>query len=88
MTNKAHGTLYTGITNDITRRVEEHKTRQIVGFTSKYFLHILVYVETHDFPDIAIAREKQLKKWRRQWKIELIEYSNPEWKDLSYTLLL
>ncbi len=87
MTNKAHGTLYIGITNDITRRVEEHKARQVKGFTSKYFLHILVYVEAYDFPDVAIAREKQLKKWLRQWKIKLIESSNPEWKDLSLALL-
>ncbi len=87
MTNKANGTLYTGITNDIMRRVQEHKIRQIAGFTSKYYLHMLVYVEMHDFPDVAIAREKQLKKWRRKWKVELIENSNPEWRDLSNMLL-
>ena len=77
-----NGTLYIGVTNDIIRRVYEHKNNVIDGFTKKYNVHKLVYCE--EFSDVcdAITREKQLKRWNRQWKIELIESINPEWDDL------
>jgi putative endonuclease len=83
LTNKKNGTLYVGVTNDLLRRVSEHKNGIIKGFTWKYNIHKLVYYET--FNDIyeTIVREKRIKKWKRQWKIELIEKDNSEWKDLS-----
>jgi len=77
------GTLYIGVTNDIARRTYEHKHGLVAGFTSKYKVNRLVYVEEFDAPDAAIAREKQLKGWSRQRKIALIESLNPAMKDLS-----
>ena len=83
MTNKKSGALYTGITNNLARRVYEHKEKLISGFTSKYNLTKLVFFEeTHDVK-AAIAREKQIKGWLRKKKIELIESQNPDWNDLS-----
>ena len=83
MASKKHGTLYIGMTNDLSRRVFEHKKDLICGFTKKYGVHKLVYYEQTNDVNAAIVREKQLKKWYRRWKIELIEKMNPEWKDLS-----
>jgi putative endonuclease len=80
--SRKHGTLYLGVTNDLVRRVYEHKTHAVRGFTSRYRVHILVWFECHDDILNAIAREKELKKWRREWKINLIERSNPEWAHL------
>lgn len=82
LTNKKNGTLYTGITSNLYKRVWEHKGDFVDGFTKRYGVHTLVYFEIHDNPDEAIRREKQIKRWRRKWKIELIEQSNPEWRDL------
>ena len=82
MTNKSR-TLYTGVTNDLERRVYEHKHKLVPGFTSKYNITQLVYYEETDDVNIAIAREKQIKGWLRAKKIALIESINPEWKDLS-----
>jgi putative endonuclease len=82
LASKRNGTLYVGVTSDVRRRVCEHKNKPLPGFTSKYNVSNLVYVETYDNPDDAIIREKRLKKWNRSWKIELIEKQNPEWKDL------
>ena len=83
ITNKKNGVLYTGITNNLARRVYEHKEKLISGFTSKYNLTKLVFFEeTHDVK-AAIAREKQIKGWLRKKKIELIESRNPDWNDLS-----
>ena len=78
-----NGTLYIGVTSDLQRRVNEHKAGEIPGFTQRYHVHTLVYYE--EFSDMysAIKREKQLKKWKREWKIRLIEKGNPEWRDLS-----
>ena len=87
MASRRNGTLYIGITNDIVRRVYEHKNNFISGFTSKYSIHNLVYYEQFDNIESAIQREKQLKKWNRKWKIELIERVNPNWKDLYEDLL-
>ena len=82
MASKKNGTLYLGMTSDLIKRVWQHKHDEIDGFTKKYGVHKLVwYEETTDVRD-AIRREKQIKKWRRQWKINLIEKENPEWKDL------
>lgn len=82
MTNNSK-TLYIGVTNDLNRRVFEHKNSLIDGFTKKYNIKKLVYYETFNNIDEAIRREKQLKNWHRQWKINLIESINKEWKDLA-----
>jgi putative endonuclease len=82
LTNKIRGTLYIGITNNLRRRVFEHKLGHIKGFTEKYDLKKLVYVEQFEDVNCAIYREKQLKRWHRNWKINLIESKNPEWTDL------
>jgi putative endonuclease len=82
MTNNSK-TIYIGVTNDLHRRLFEHKNKLIEGFTKKYKLTKLVYYETCSSIEDAIRREKQLKNWHRQWKINLIESVNKEWKDLS-----
>lgn len=82
LASKRNGTLYTGTTNDLIRRVAEHKSDQIEGFTKKYGVHTLVWYEGTPLHNAAIQREKQIKAWKRQWKIELIEKTNPEWRDL------
>jgi putative endonuclease len=81
LTNRKHGTIYTGITNDIERRYFEHKTKLNESFTKKYNLNKLVYVEEYTDVYEAIGREKQLKNWKRKWKTELIEGVNPNWDD-------
>jgi len=86
LASKRNGTLYTGLTNDLLRRVYEHKNDIIEGFTKKYSVHNLVYYERHNDINRAINREKQIKKWERQWKINLIQKTNPQWKDLYYEL--
>jgi len=87
MASKKNGTLYTGITNDLIKRVYEHKNNLVPGFTNKYTVHDLVYYEHTTEIETAIKREKQLKKWNREWKIRLIEEKNPDWKDLYKELL-
>ena len=82
LANKRNGTLYIGVTNNLQRRVFEHKQNQIKGFTNKYKVHRLVYYESTSDIKAALQREKQLKKWERSWKIELIEKDNPSWQDL------
>ncbi len=82
LANKRRGTLYIGVTNDLIRRVHEHKNNYVDGFTKKYNVHQLVYYEIAEDIGSAMKREKQMKKWRRQWKIELIEKNNSNWKDL------
>ena len=77
-----HGTLYVGVSSDLIRRIYEHKERLVDGFTRKYEVHTLVYFEATGDVEQAILREKRLKRWRRDWKIELIEASNPQWRDL------
>jgi putative endonuclease len=81
-----HGTLYVGVTNDLVRRIYQHKTGVFRGFTSRYHVYRLVWFESYDDPINAIAREKEIKKWRREWKVSLIERSNPEWVDLYETI--
>lgn len=82
MTNKPDGTLYTGVTNDLVRRVHEHRAHLIKGFTDRYNLERLVWFEQHYAPAEAIRREKALKGWRRAWKVALIEKVNPGWRDM------
>ncbi len=82
LTNKAHGTLYIGVTNNLVRRIWEHKEKLADGFSKKYGLGMLVYYEIHETIEGAILREKQIKKWNRNWKLRQIMDLNPEWKDL------
>jgi putative endonuclease len=86
LASKRNSTLYIGITSNLLKRVYEHKNNLIEGFTKKYNVHDLVYYETYNYVHDAITREKNIKKWRRQWKIELIEKSNPKWEDLYCSL--
>ncbi len=85
LASKRIGTLYIGVTNDLLRRVYEHKNNLIEGFTGKYQVHQLIYHETTSEVTAALRREKQRKKWKRAWKIELIEKNNPQWIDLYET---
>lgn len=87
MTNKPEGVLYTGVTRNLIKRVYEHKNNLVEGFTNKYNLHNLVYYESTNDIYQAICREKRLKKWRRQWKIELINNFNSSWDDLYSNLI-
>jgi len=82
LASRKHGTLYLGVTNDLIRRVYQHKNKALAGFTAKYDVNRLVWFETHDDVTAAISREKEIKKWRRNWKIALIETGNPDWRDL------
>ena len=81
-----NGTIYVGVTSDLSRRIFLHQTNLIKGFTKKYNVHDLVYFEEYKNPIEAIAREKQIKKWNRMWKIKLIEKDNSNWNDLSEEL--
>ncbi|MBU2473020.1 MAG: GIY-YIG nuclease family protein [Patescibacteria group bacterium] len=87
LASKKNGTLYIGITDDLIKRVYEHKNNLVDSFTKKYNVHQLVYYETTNDIQSAIIREKQLKKWNRKWKLELIEKENPEWEDLYDDLI-
>jgi putative endonuclease len=82
LASRRNGTLYIGVTNDLVRRVSEHKNGKIEGFTRKYHVNQLVYFEDTNDVCAAIEREKHLKKWERAWKLKLIEEQNPEWRDL------
>ena len=88
LASKRNGTLYIGVTNDLERRLYEHKNNLIEGFTNKYNVHHLVYYEDVNDIQSALQREKQLKRWTRKWKIELIEKVNPEWLDLAEDFIL
>jgi putative endonuclease len=87
LASKRNGTLYIGVTNDLVRRAYDHKSNVIQGFTEKYGVHNLVYYESYTDVRDALTREKRLKKWKRQWKIDLIESVNPDWRDL-YSLII
>ena len=82
LASKRNGTLYVGVTSDVQKRAWTHKHDLVEGFTKTYSVHLLVYYELHDDMVSAITREKQIKKWNRAWKLELIEEQNPDWKDL------
>ena len=85
--SKRDGVLYVGATSNLAVRGDQHRAGITQGFTRKYYVHRLVYYEAYDNPEDAIRREKNIKAWKRAWKIELIESVNPEWKDLGPTLL-
>ena len=87
LTNKKNGTIYTGVTNDIIRRVFEHKQGFVDGFSKKYDLKRLVYFDSFESIYDAITMEKRIKRWRREWKLALIEKLNPEWQDLYEQLI-
>ena len=82
MASQKNGTLYVGVTNDLIRRVFEHREGTVAGFTNRYDIKDLVYFEEHDEPRNAIQREKNIKHWSRAWKLALIERQNPDWQDL------
>jgi putative endonuclease len=82
LASRRRGTLYVGVTNDLVKRVWQHKQGLVEGFTKRYGIRTLVWYEQTESIESAIAREKQIKKWNRDWKIELIESGNPQWKDL------
>jgi putative endonuclease len=88
LASKRNGTLYIGVTNDLERRLYEHRNNLIEGFTNKYNVHHLVYYDDVNDIQAALQREKQLKRWSRKWKIELIEKVNPEWRDLAEDFIL
>ncbi|MBB4149438.1 putative endonuclease [Sphingobium scionense] len=83
LASRRNGTLYVGVTSDLIKRLYEHRNGLIEGFTKDYGVKRLVWFEPHDSMDSAILREKRIKKWNRQWKIELIEAGNPDWDDLA-----
>jgi putative endonuclease len=86
LATRKNGTLYIGVTSDLTKRIWQHKNKEIEGFTKKYAIDKLVWFEQHPNAESAITREKQLKKWTRAWKIQLIEETNPDWQDLYGTI--
>ena len=83
LASKPYGTLYIGVTSDLSARVDAHRLNVVEGFTRKYGVHRLVYFEAHESMYDAIQREKRLKKWNRAWKLDLIDKANPLWEDLS-----
>ena len=88
LAGRKDGATYIGVTNDLVRRVYEHRIKAVPGFTSKYNIARLVWFEIYDDPISAIAREKELKKWKRTWKVQLIEAQNPEWNDLYESICI
>jgi putative endonuclease len=86
LASRRNGTLYVGVTSDLMKRVWEHKNDFVEGFTKRYGVHTLVWYERHATMESAIAREKAIKEWKRIWKLEMIERTNPDWKDLYQDL--
>ena len=86
LTNRPYGTLYVGMSSDLLRRIWEHRNKVVPGFTQRYGLNRLVWFEAHEVREAAIRREKQIKEWKRDWKINLIERENRHWLDLSGNL--
>lgn len=86
LANQKNGTLYAGVTSDLISRVWEHKNNCVEGFTKRYTVHKLVFFEMHESIETALLREKQIKRWRRKWKLALVEEKNPTWLDLSHNL--
>jgi putative endonuclease len=87
LASRRNGTLYTGVTRHPIARIWQHKEGLVRGFTKKYAVHLLVYIELHDTMSGAVKRERQIKEWKRAWKVELIESINPEWRDLYEDIL-
>jgi len=86
LASERNGTLYVGVTSDLVKRAWQHRNEVVDGFTEEYGVHLLVWFEQHETMESAILREKQIKKWKRKWKLELIEASNPYWKDLWHDI--
>ena len=86
--SRRDGPIYIGVTNNIVRRIYEHRIKAVPGFTSRYNITRLVWFEIYDDPITAISREKELKKWKRSWKVQLIEKDNPEWNDLYESICI
>jgi putative endonuclease len=87
LASQRNGTLYTGVTSNLVQRIWQHKNDQVDGFTKRHQVHMLVWYEQHENMESAIVREKQIKEWKRQWKLDLIESSNPYWNDLYSTII-
>jgi putative endonuclease len=87
LASKGNGTLYIGVTSDLVKRIWQHKKNMDEGFTKRYSVHRLVWYEIHESMESAIEREKRLKEWKRRWKLELIDSSNPYWQDLYHTIV-
>lgn len=87
LASRRNGTLYVGVTSDLIKRIWEHKSDVVEGFTKRYVIHTLVWYEPHETMISAIAREKAIKEWKRKWKLDLIERDNPQWRDLYDELL-
>jgi putative endonuclease len=87
LSSHKNGTLYIGVTSNLIKRIQEHKAKLVKGFTEKYNVHTLVYYEQTNDVNSALAREKSLKKWNRDWKIQLIEKENPNWNDLYFDII-
>jgi len=87
LASRKHGTLYASVTSNLVKRIWEHKNDAVEGFTKRYGIHMLVWYEQHETMESAIAREKAVKEWKRDWKVKMIETSNPKWNDLYDSLL-
>lgn len=87
LASERNGTLYVGVTSNLIKRVWQHKSGEVPGFTSEYNVHQLVYYEIHNDVMMALKREKNIKAWKRAWKLGLIDHNNPDWNDLYFTLL-
>ncbi|MCK4950531.1 MAG: GIY-YIG nuclease family protein [Gammaproteobacteria bacterium] len=87
LTSKRNGTIYTGVTSNLLKRIWEHKNHTVEGFTKKYGVNILVWYEIHETMESAICKEKAIKNWKRAWKIKTIEKINPQWRDMYNDLL-
>ncbi len=87
LASRRNGTLYVGVTSDLVKRVWEHKSDAVKGFTERYRVHTLVWFEQHESMESAISREKAIKEWKRRWKLDLIERQNPKWRDLYSEIL-
>jgi putative endonuclease len=87
LASQKNGTLYVGVTSDLVKRIWEHRNNLVEGFTKKYNVHLLVWYEIHETMETAITREKALKYWKRDWKLNLIEKDNPRWQDLYETIV-
>jgi putative endonuclease len=87
LASKRNGTLYIGVSSDLVKRMWEHRNDMVEGFTKRYAVHQLVWYELHENMESAIEREKRLKEWKRKWKLELLESTNPSWLDLYYTIV-
>jgi putative endonuclease len=87
LASERNGTLYIGVTSDLVKRIWEHKNNLVKGFTQRYNVHNIVWYELHESMNSAIEREKQMKEWKRAWKLKLIEKSNPNWNDLYDSII-